>query len=142
MRRWSSLLAIGIALFLASCGAKPIELDVAPGGYASVQIEVSLDEGYKFSGKEAIYATAPELEGINWIAREAVSGGSPVKMELSASPNAAAGTRRGKLELTVTFCEKGGTLCLIRQRLIPLKVSVSPNGAARAAAVYSLKIKP
>jgi len=135
------LLFIAAALALASCGSKPIELDVAPSGYASIQVEVSLKEGYKFSGNEAIYVVAPDLEDINWLRHEAAFDSSPAKMEFSISPGAS-GKRSGKLDLTVTFCEKKGTLCLIRQKAIPLNVSISPGGSTRSVAVYSLKIKP
>lgn len=128
--------------FLIACGTKPIDLEVAPGGSGQIQIEVKLKEGYKFAQGQGVSTVAPELEGISWEMKEATFVSSPVDLKFTVDSNAKTGSRKGKLDIIVMFCESSNTVCLIRQKSIPIHVSVVPNGSQKAISAHSIEVKP
>lgn len=142
IRRCVKLLLAIFPLLLISCGAKPIELTVASGGSGQIQIEVELKEGYKFAQGQGISAIAPELEGIKWELKDATFVSSPVDLKFAVDETAKSGRRAGNLEITIMFCESSNTLCLIRQKNIPINISVVPQGSQKAMSAYSISVKP
>jgi len=136
------LFIVILTFLIISCATKPIDLEIAPGGEGQVQIEVLLQEGYKFAPEEGISTNVSELEGITWESAEAIFRDSPAKVKFTVAPDAKPGSRAGNLEITAQFCKKSGTLCLIRQKEIPINIAINPKGSSKAVSVYSIKVKP